>query len=77
MEILILRLKMAIYAKVCTEIISGLMSLHTIEYSICCKTLTLVPVIKINNITNNGHTHILNKSIRPCILQIRIVPEIL
>jgi len=77
MEFLTLRLKMAVYAKVCTEIISGLMSLHTIEYSVCGKTLTLVPIIKIIIITNNGHMHNLNKSIRPCILQIRILSEIL
>ena len=37
MEFLILRLKMAIYAKVCAKIVSacGLMILHTIEYSFC------------------------------------------
>jgi len=40
---------MAIYAKACTEITSACspMTLHTIEYSLCWKTLTLVTTIKI------------------------------
>lgn len=69
---------MAIYAKACREIISacGLMTLYTIEYSLCWKTLTLVTTIEIKIITNNGHMHNRNKSIMPSILQIRILPKI-
>jgi hypothetical protein len=69
---------MAMYAKACTEIISacGLMTLHTIEYYVCWETLTLVKAIKIKKNTSNGNTHNHNKTIRPCILEIRILPKI-
>ena len=52
------------------------MSLHTTEYSVCWKTLTLVTKVKINNIKKNEHMHNRNKSIRSCNLKIRILPKL-